>query len=140
MIKATDVMPLLLEACPSFAEPWKDYVSDAAYEEGLLYVDLGQFAGHVVGLMKQGLTSEFPSVFAIVERLHAEGDAYVKEAATIGLLEGIQNHAGHENVDSETFRQYLGPESARWWNEVNQFWDGKSPYVGSGLRKPEGKP
>jgi len=34
-------------------------------------------------------------VFKVVERLHLEGDHFVKEAATIGLLEDIQNIAGN---------------------------------------------
>jgi hypothetical protein len=31
----------------------------------------------------------FPAVFEIIERMHLKGDHYVKEAATIGMLEGI---------------------------------------------------
>jgi len=45
-------------------------------------------------LEKANRTEEFPAVFEIIERMHLEGDDYVKEAATIGMLEGIQNVAG----------------------------------------------
>ena len=130
MITKEQVMPLFLEACPSFIEKWKEH--RAFYEgEDLLYVDLGEFARHLVELYKLNRTDEFPAVFEVIERLHLEGDAYVKEAATIGMLEGIQNVAGNSGVDPEEFSRYLKPESAKWWRQLNDFWDGKIPYVGS---------
>ena len=68
---------------------------------------------------------EFPAVFDVIERLHLEGDPYVKEAATIGALEGIQNVAGNTGVDPDEFVQYLQPESAKRWQELNDFWNAK---------------
>ncbi len=64
-------------------------------------------------------------------------DDYVREAATIGLLEGIQNIASHtENeVDAKDFLQYLKPETAKWWHQLNDFWEGKIPYVGASINK-----
>ncbi|MGH9941193.1 MAG: DUF7674 family protein [Pyrinomonadaceae bacterium] len=104
----------------------------AFYEdEDLLYVDLGEFAHHLVELHKANRTDEFPAMFEIIERLHLEGDAYVKEAATIGMLEGIQNVAGNSGVDPEEFFRFLKPESAKWWGQLNDFWEGKIPFVGS---------
>jgi hypothetical protein len=130
MIMKEQVMPLFLKACPSFTEKWKEH--RAIYEdEDLLYVDLGEFAHHLVELYKANQTDEFPAVFEIIERLHLEGNAYVKEAATIGMLEGIQNVAGNSGVDPEEFFPYLKPESAKWWRQLNDFWNGKIPYVGS---------
>ncbi|MFN2455590.1 MAG: hypothetical protein ABR577_15375 [Pyrinomonadaceae bacterium] len=130
MITKEQVMPLFLEACPSFTEKWKEH--RAFYEgEDLLYVDLGEFAHHLVELHKENRTDEFPAVFEVIERLHLEGDAYVKEAATIGMLEGIQNVAGNSGVNPEEFYRYLKPESAIWWRQLNDFWEGKIPYVGS---------
>ena len=123
-------MPLLVAACPSFSKKWEEH---PAYYEGeeLLYVDLGEFAGHLVELQKANRTEEFGAVFDVIERLHLEGDHYVKEAATIGLLEGIQNIAGNSGVEPEQFVQYLKPESAKWWRQLNDFWDAKIPYVGA---------
>jgi len=60
-------MPLLLEACPSFAERrWKLHVADAAYEEGLFYVDLGESAHHLVALVTAGANSEFAALRGLV--------------------------------------------------------------------------
>nr|MDQ3820181.1 hypothetical protein [Acidobacteriota bacterium] len=122
--------PLLLKACPSFTEKWQEH--RAFYEdEDLLYVDLGEFAHHLLELYKTKQTDEFSAVFEAVESLHQKGDAYVREAATIGLLEGIQNVAGNTGVNPEEFLQYLKPESVKWWRQLNDFWDGKIPYVGA---------
>jgi hypothetical protein len=77
MITKEQVMPLLLNACPSFSKRWEEH--RAFYEdEKLLYVDLGEFAHHLVELLKANRTEEFPAVFEIIERMHLEGDHYVK--------------------------------------------------------------
>ena len=63
--------------------------------------------------------------------MHLDGDQYVKEAATIGMLEGIQNVALNSGVEPESFVAYLKPESAKWWRQLNDFWEAKIPYVGA---------
>ena len=129
MIQRSDVMPMLLAACPSFGPAWDAYRADDTYEVGLLYIDLGEFARHVVTLWQAGQTEELAPAFDTVERLQLEGDDFVREAATIGLLEGLQNNAEHAGVDAKVFRQYVGPESARWWAALDRFWAGEIPYV-----------
>jgi hypothetical protein len=136
MIEKIEVMSLLLEACPSFATPWKIH-NESEYDAGdeqLLYVDLGSFARHIVDLYEQGRIEELGPVFDMIERLHKEGDTYVREAATIGLLEGIQNNASHR-FDPEVFVPFLGPETAKWWHELNAFWQGKQRHVGEGMKR-----
>jgi hypothetical protein len=114
VIARDQVMALLLEACPSFA----------AYEPESLYIDLGGLAHHLVELQRAGRVDELPAVFAVVERLHVEGDDFVKEAATIGFLEGVQNVALNRGLDPDAFRPYLGPESKKAWDALNRFWSG----------------
>lgn len=135
VITANDVIPLLLDACPSFLDRWATYTASSIYEESLLYVHLGEFAHHLVELAKHDTTTEFAAVFDAVERLHIEGDSYVKKAATIGLLENVQNIAGHAGVTPNAFERHLKPESERWWAELNRFWSGQIPYVGAGLQR-----
>jgi hypothetical protein len=129
MIEKDQVMGLLLGASPSFLESWERYVSDPAYDEELLYVHLGEFARHLVDLMKDGKTGDFQAIFHVIERLHLEGDPYVREATTIGLLEAIQNVAGNKDLDPEVFYSYLGPESKNWWDRLNEFWSGEGNHV-----------
>ncbi len=124
MIEKDQIMSLLLEACPSYRARWEEYIAQPGYEAGLVYVDLGDFAHHLIDLFQQGNLSEFPATFDVIERLHVEGDSYVREAATIGALEGIQNVAGNSGVDPERFFSFLGPESAKWWRRLSKFWAG----------------
>lgn len=118
-------MPLFLKACPSFAGRWKEH-REYYGEEALLYIGLGEFAEHIIDLYRQGRIQEFLAVFHTVEELYTEGDEYVKEATTNGLLEGIQNIAGHRGLDAEVFVQYLKPETRKWWKKLNDFWEGKT--------------
>jgi hypothetical protein len=71
----------------------------------------------------------------VIERLHTDGDDFVREAATIGLLEGIQNTWGHGGVDPELFAKHLLPVSRKWWDELNAFGRGERRYVGEGLQR-----
>src|SRR4051794_30838623 len=100
-------MPLLMEACPSYHPPAEDH--------DLLYIALGDFAGHLRQLQQQSCTQDFPDIARVIERLHVEGDHYTREAATIGLLEGIQNVWGNQGVDPNLFAHHLLPVSALWW-------------------------
>jgi hypothetical protein len=127
MITSEQIIPLLLEACPSFQATWEEHLRQC--DGPILYVALGDFARHLVELYQRHQTEAFPAVARIIERLHVEGDAEVREAATIGLLEGIQN-SWSDSVDPELFLPYLLPESARWWRNLNNFWTGKSKSLG----------
>ncbi len=118
-------MGVLLEACPSFAPHWQAFQDEWREEADdlPLYLVLADFARHLIGMVERGEMAELPAVFAGVERLHVEGDEYVREAATVGLLEDLQNLNLHsKGTDPEQFRPYLGPESAQWWDKLYRFW------------------
>ncbi len=119
---------MILEACPSFQETW-----DKSDNRELLYVVMGDLAGHLLTLYKAGRTDEFGPLCEVIERLHADGDGYVRELATIGFLEGVQNVWANNDADPEDFCTFLLPESRKWWKELNDFWAGRIPYVGAGL-------
>lgn len=128
MIKQEQVMPLILESCPSFQETW-----DKSDDQDLLYVVMGDLARHLLSLYRDKQTEEFAPLCQVIERLHTDGDGFVRELATIGFLEGIQNVWGNNDADPEGFRSFLLAESRKWWEELNDFWAGKIPYVGAGL-------
>lgn len=121
-IRKIDLQPLLVAACPSFS-------SDETIS--LPYLLLGEFAHHLLALHKRNSTGDFPAVIELIERLHLEGDAYVREAATIGLLEGIQNLWMHHRIDPEEFGRFLLPVSRKAWDRLNAFWNGKISMVGA---------
>ena len=131
MITKSHVVPMLLEACPSFRSIWEEH--NRYYGEEILYVVLDDFARHLMGLFQARKTEAFPLVARVIEQLHVEGKPYVREAATIGLLEGIQNAWGNNKVDPELFFPFLLPESARGWKSLNRFWSGENKTVGGGL-------
>jgi hypothetical protein len=131
-ISKNEVIQLLIKACPSYKKRWEDYIQDN-YESGdeqLLYIDLSDFASYFVDLYKQNELSEFTAVFDVIELLHISGDDFVKEAVTIGLLEDLQNRLLSYEIDTNVFKQYLGKESLKWWDHLNDFWNGKTKYVG----------
>jgi hypothetical protein len=78
-------------------------------------------------LHRGGQADEVANAFAVFERLHVEGDEYVRELATIGYLEGVQNVASNNEGDPSSFERYLAPESSRWWNGLKAFWAGRLP-------------
>lgn len=133
MITKAQVIPMLIEACPSFQNAWDEHRQH--HEEELLYTALGDFAQHLLDLHRRQQTDAFTAVAHVIEQLHIEGNHDVKEAATIGLLEGIQNFWGNNAVDPELFAPHLLPESRRWWDELNAFWRGERRYVGEGLQE-----
>ena len=131
-------MPLLLAAVPSLADTWRDIQHDPLHiddeESGtrLHYLDAGAVARHLVALHLRGRTDELTEAFEAIERLHREGDEYVRELATIGYLEDVQNAATRAGLDPAVFEEYLGPESGRSWRRLEEFWQGRSPTVEPG--------
>jgi hypothetical protein len=89
MIAKNDMMRVLLDACPSFAPQWQAFEDEwrSEADDLPLYLVLADFARHLIGMVERGDTAELPAVFRAIERLHVEGERYVREAATVGLLE-----------------------------------------------------
>lgn len=127
MITKDQVIPMILEACPSFQEIWNQKDQD------LLYVAMGNIARHLLALYEIEKTDEFSPLGQVIEQFHLEGDKHVRELATIGFLEGIHNVWENNGTNPEEFCRFLLPESRKWWKEINDFWAGKIPYVGAGL-------
>lgn len=131
MITIEQTFPLLLEACPSFQDAYRKSV--AAWGADLPYLKLGDLARHLLELYQQGKTAEIETVAEVIERLHCKGDQRVREAVTIGLLEGIQNVWRSNGVDPELFYPFLRAESRRWWQSLDLFWQGTIRFVGEDL-------
>jgi len=127
MISKNDMFEPMLAACPTFLPAWRAFLEQwKDSKDGLpYYLALGDLARHLVEQLDAGATKQFEAVFSVVERWHCEGDHYVKEAATIGLLEDIQNIAAHCGVDPMRFECWLKPETKHWWDKLNRFWAGE---------------
>ena len=117
------MLPLVLKADPTFGPAWLGWVIEWADEpEAPGYAALGLLADHLVAQLARGETARFPAVFDVVERWHVEGDQYVRVAATIGLLEGLQNTSRHERTRPGDFEPWLQPVSRMFWDKVARFW------------------
>ena len=127
MIEQHEAMPVLLAACPSFSDGWREHVEEHGGD--LQYVAAGEFARHLLALYEAENVASLSAAAAAIERLHVEGSPWVREFVTIGVLEGIQNVWSHNNVDPNHFAALLGPESRRWWQGLEEFWSGKAPDV-----------
>ncbi len=121
----------LLVADPSFSTRWDEFRADYADEPELpLYIALGELADHLIQRIRRGDAPDIHKVFQVVETWHLEGDEYVREAASIGLLESIQNQLGGNGRDKNAnsinaqIEHWLGRESRRWWDKLDRYWGG----------------
>jgi hypothetical protein len=121
-----DMMNVLLSALPTFVENWEAFRREWAEEvvDPPLYLALGDFARHVIAFLEAKDDDQLRRIFDAVERLHLEGDGYVREAATVGLLEDLQNTNLHRTTDPAQLRPFLRPETLKWWDRVDSFWQG----------------
>jgi hypothetical protein len=122
-ITRSEILPLLVEACPSYEPELRrfksDYVDDV---EPFLYVAFPQFTRCLSRVLAAGDVETVQRVFALVERLIVEGDAEVQEAAVVGIIRNLQNANLHEQTSPDDYLPYLMPESQRWWGKVKTFW------------------
>ena len=124
MISRSEMIPVLLEACPSFAPAYSEFCEEwkeAAAE--LDYLALAELARHIATLVERAETQESLALFAAVERLLVEGESYVSEAVTVGLLEDLQNANIYPTENWDAITRYFGPETAYWWDRVSDFWN-----------------
>jgi hypothetical protein len=119
VIDAEAMFPPMLEACPSFRPVWDAHEAAWSDERQPMHdLALADLARHLIGQLERGETGGFGAVFAVVERWHVEGDAYVREAASIGLLESLQNTGLHGATAPDDFLGWLQPESLRCWRKI----------------------
>lgn len=136
MITRDRIMPILLEACPSFRPTWETELDDE--DKKLIYICLGTLAHHLAKLHREQHREEFPAVAKAIESLCVEGDHFTQEAAVIGLLEGIQNVWGNQDLDPEEFQRFLLPAGAKGWADLNRFWSNLGEYYRTHPRGPRG--
>jgi hypothetical protein len=130
MIARNEMFEDVLTACPAFSSTWQEFCQEWEGEAELpIYLALGDLARHLIGMLENREDSELKAVFEVVEQWHLNGDPYVKEAATIGLLEDIQNEGLHNTTTPDEFVRFLLPESKFWWAKVKALWEQGQPIV-----------
>lgn len=121
----------VLAAHPGFTAQHDAFL--AAYEGGTedppAYLLLADLARECSRLLGEGRQAETIKILGVVEDWLLRGDAYVREAATIGFLEGLQNETLHGGTTPDDFFRLLGPESRFWWVKVARFWSDGEPII-----------
>ena len=124
MIDRATMMQLLTVACPGFKPTLDKFLSEWSDDPELpYYLALGDFCRYLIKLLEVDEREQLSAAFKVIEHLHIEGDHYVREAATIGILEDLQNTNLHERTEPEQFLALLGPVSTRFWYKVADFWE-----------------
>ncbi len=126
MITREEMFMPILEACPSFRATWEEFVAEWKDDpDGLpQYLALSDLARHVIGMLDRNETDGVKAIFSVVETWHLDGDPYVKEAATVGFLEDIQNTGLHKgSTTPNDILEFLLPETKYWWSKVEDFWE-----------------
>ena len=116
----------ILKVCPSFQPVWDEFLAEWQDDPNGLphYLALSDLARHLIAMLERKETEKIQEVFAIVESWHLDGDPYVKEAASVGLLEDLQNTNLYEGkMTPDGFVQFLLPESRYWWDKINEYWE-----------------
>lgn len=114
----------ILKVAKGFLPTWNAFLEEWTQEKELpYYLVLSDLARYISLLVNRGDIDELKAIFEVIERWHLEGDAYVKEAATIGILEDLQNTNVVGEGVPELLENYLLPESKKWWTKVYEFWE-----------------
>jgi hypothetical protein len=92
MVDRAEMMPVIIAACLDFAATYDAFMTEWKDEpETPYYIALADFSRHIISLLEAGDRQQLHAAFEAIERLHIDGDKYVREAATIGILESLQN-------------------------------------------------
>jgi hypothetical protein len=118
------MMNPMLEACPAFRPVWDEFLKEWNSEgEPPVYLALSELARHLIAALASRDLDTLRRTFAVIERWHLEGDKYVREAATVGLLEDLQNTNLHVSTTPAEFEPFLLPTSLKFWRKVERFWE-----------------
>ena len=114
----------ILEVSDGFRPIWNEFLEEWKDDDELpQYLALGDLARYISSLISESKDEEIKKIFSVIERWHLEGDSFVKEAATVGILEELQNtNVVGERVPKKV-ELYLLPESKKWWLKVYEFWE-----------------
>ncbi|MDQ3143927.1 MAG: hypothetical protein M3Q57_03495 [Pseudomonadota bacterium] len=133
MIDRDHMIEPMLVACPSFEPRWHEFLDEwvgnpILFEDGSdgelpMYLALGDLANHLIEKLESGETKDFPTIFGVVEDWNVHGEHYVAEAATIGLIEDLTNEHRYRRLKPDDMLPWLGPESAKSWHALLEFWE-----------------
>jgi hypothetical protein len=117
-----DVNEILLKEFPEFKIDEDDFE--------LPYIVAGFFTEFVLQAFNNKDKTTYLSGLQFIESLHLSESHKVRELATVGYLESIQNTWPPELLKISIPYNDLGIESKKWWEELNLYWSNKVKYIG----------
>ena len=107
-----------------------DIIEDALFlydEETLEYMVSSDFARYIKRKFDEDNMEKVKKCLEFIELLLINGTQETRVLAIVGYLEDLQNvTGGSQTMDKyEIIYDYLGIELKKWWDKLNDFWDGK---------------
>ncbi len=126
MITPDEMFAPMIAACPDFEPQWQAFVDEWKQQPKKrplpYYLLLNDLARHIGRKYGAGDADQFAAIFAVVERWHVEGDDYVQKAASVGLLEDLQNPRNFLVGKARDIYPWLGPVTRIWWEKLELYW------------------
>lgn len=122
----------IFEQIYSIVPEFKDVI-DREYddeEKEIQYVIAFRFAQYIYELFVAKELDKLNRILEYIESIFSLGDHYSQELATVGFLEDIQTVWDNSVRDRSEIYNLLLPESKKWWNQVDKFWNGKIKSIG----------
>jgi len=138
MIQQSQIVELLLQACPTSQQCWDEHREWWGDEDAGAYNDIAVFAHFAVDSFASGKTDCLPALFGAIESVLSDGEEEARQLAIVGFLEGVQNIASHRPFGYDAFVPWLGVNSIVAWRSLEKLWEGKASLmdvVRSQLRK-----
>ena len=121
-------LELLTSSSHGISKCWSDFIQEE-YGNGYAekrddLIDIITVVDYIVSNLKNDNTSDFKDFFSNVERVIDEGDDSSKELIIVGILEGLQNNCGLENIEYHTsFDKWLGLKTKKSWDGLIYLWE-----------------
>lgn len=127
-INVDQAIELLLSSSHGINSCWhsfllEEYGNDYAEKREDL-IDVITFVDYIVGNLKDDKTDDFKNFFAAIEQVLENGDDDAKELMIVGIIEGLQNNCGLENIEYHTqFNKWLMPKTQKTWDGLIYLWE-----------------
>jgi len=127
-INVNQAIELLLSSSHEINSCWNSFIHEeygndyAENREDL--IDIITLVDYIVGKLKEEKTDEFKAFFSAIEQVLENGDDAAIELMIVGLIEGLQNNCGLENIEYHTtFDQWLLPKTKKTWDGLIYLWE-----------------
>lgn len=127
-INIDQAIELIVNSTHSITECWNNFIreeygNDYAEKRDDL-IDIITVVDYIVSNFKEGQTGDFERFFDAIEQVLETGDETAREFVVVGILEGLQNNCGVENIEYHTsFNQWLKPKSKKIWDGLIYLWE-----------------